>query len=89
MDVGLEFNRGLGIGVTHQPVDLFLYVHNTLEMDSFLLSRELGDPQAFPSLELGYNTRLIHSVERATGIIFCQPHRTGINALDIERQTSR
>lgn len=75
------------MAVTH--INLFLYVNNTPEMDSFLLSRELGDLQAFSSLELGYNTRLIHSVERATGIVFKKPHCTGINALDIERQTSR
>lgn len=58
-------------------------------MDSFLLSRELGDPQALSLLELGYYTRLTHSIQHAVGIIFCGEHHTGTNALDIERQTSR
>lgn len=58
-------------------------------MDSYLLSRELGDLQASASLELERNTRLIHSVQRAAGIVFCEKHHAGINALDIEKQTSR
>lgn len=70
----------------------WLSVHNNtvfLGMDSFLLSRELGDLQASASLMLECNTRLMHSVQRATGIVFCEESRAGINALDIEKQTSR
>lgn len=88
-DVELEFNRGLGMD--NDTSTYWLSVHNNtvLRMDSFLLSRELGDLQASASLMLECNTRLIHSVQRATGIVFCEESRASINALDIEKQTSR
>lgn len=58
-------------------------------MDTFLLSRELGDSQAASSLKLEYSTRLTYSIQRSPSVDFGEKHSTGTSALDIERQTSR